>query len=476
MPDISDAVFQDIKARLTEFLKTCPGYTGAEFVSSGGSAAIFRVSTPAGDKAIKVYDPRFFLEDSVAAERRRLALQRSLIGHGCSTLVAVDRVVEAQGTAFIEMEFVSWPELKKVLANVPDEKVSSLIQQLVEAVTFLERLDIAHRDVKPENIHVTEDFARLKLIDLGVARALSIPDEEGAEATDHGKSRPFIATAQYSSPEYLFRLDAPSTNLWKALNIYQVGAVLHDLINKKPLFQDEVEVGNRSVVAKAVLSKTPVFPDIDPLRLAGQKALATRCLVKDMATRLQIVSWSDFAFEASTDPLSALKSRLAKAKGLAGSQVAAATGTRLQFERELFSKRFCEAIRTELIPALDRAVQLTMIPNERSAASGYRFELAIESGTTVENDIHLHWLEDLQSNSAKVTIAAAIRCGSTDIPAPEPQEIAVATIHESEGVVALDIACRMAEILSRVLDMIDAGVEKSVVHGADIGKLCFDRS
>lgn len=474
MPDISDAVLQDIEIRLEEFLKTCPGYTGATYIASGGSAAIFRVDTPVGRRAIKVYDPKFFLEANAKAEARRLDLQRSLIGHDCPTLVAVHRVEEAAGTAFIEMEFVTWPQLKKVLAKVPDDKVSSLTQQLVEAVTFLEKLDIVHRDVKPENIHVTEDFSKLKLIDLGVARALTLPDEEGEEATDHGKRRPFISTAQYSSPEYLFRLDAPSANLWKALNLYQVGAVLHDLINKKPLFQDEVDVGNRFVVAKAVLSKSPTFPDTDPTRLATQKALAARCLVKDMNTRLQIVGWSDFTFETSTDPLAALKSRLAKGTGMAGSQAAASAEARLQFEREVFSKRFCESIRTELIAVSNKTVQITMTQNHRGPASGYTFDLAI-GAVTVLTEIRFDWFEDMQNTSARVSIGAVIKCGATETPEPTPQEVAVATINQSEEVVSLDVAYRVAEILGRVLDMLDAVADKAVLHGTDVGKLCLDK-
>lgn len=475
VPDISEAVRQDIEVRLTSFLKGCQGYTVAEYIGSGGSAAIYRVDTPAGDRAIKVYDPKFFDESNAKAEQRRLDLQRSLIGHDCPTLVGVHRVLEAEGTAFIEMDFVAWPQLKKVLGNVPDDKVSSLTRQLVEAVTFLEKLDVVHRDVKPENIHVSEDFSQLKLIDLGVARALSLPDEEGIEATDHGRRRPFIATAQYSSPEYLFRLDAPSAGLWKALNIYQVGAVLHDLINKKPLFQDEVDIGNRFVVAKAVLTKTPTFPDTDPLRLAAQKALAARCLVKDMTTRLQIVSWSDFAIEASTDSLTALKSRLAKGRGLAGSQAVAATEARTQFEQERFTHRFCGAIRTELIAASDKTVQITMTPCNRGEVFGYTFELAFGPTATVLTDIEFDWFGDMQSDSAAVKVGAVLRCGPSETPLPEPQHVAVATIGASEDVVALDVANRVAEILGRALDMLDASADKSVIHGTDVGKLCLKK-
>jgi eukaryotic-like serine/threonine-protein kinase len=475
MPDISEAVREDIEARLGRFLTTKMGYSQPTYVGAGGSAAIYKVDTPSGVRAIKVYDPKFFTNENAKAEGRRLELQRSLIGHDCSTLVKVFSVEEAEHTAFIEMEFVPWPQLKKVLASVPDEKISGLIRQLVEAVVFLEKLDIAHRDVKPENIHVAEDFSLLKLIDLGVSRIMSPRDEEGSDATDHGQKRPFIATAQYSSPEYLFRLDAPSPNLWKALNIYQVGAVLHDLISKKPLFDDEVNLDNRWLVARAVLTKVPNFPDADPTRLVAQKALATRCLAKDMETRLRIVSWSDFTFEAATDGLSVLKSRLAKGKGLAGSQSAAAIDERLRFEREQFAKRFCEAIRTELIGACDRMVHVTMVVSSSGRALGYEFQLEIGQRATVLANVHLDWFDGLGCNSARVSIAAGMSCGSNAIPPPEAQAVAVATINESEEAVSLDVARRLADILVYALDLLESVEDPMALNGADVGRVALNK-
>ncbi len=40
-------------------------------------------------------------------------------------------------------------------------------------------------------------------------------------------------------PGYLFRLLEPGPELWHALNVYQLGALLHDLIMREPLFQSE---------------------------------------------------------------------------------------------------------------------------------------------------------------------------------------------------------------------------------------------
>jgi eukaryotic-like serine/threonine-protein kinase len=115
--------------------------------------------------------------------------------------------------------------------------VAVLIGHLVNAVRFLDSKEIVHRDIKPENILMNSSFDKLKLIDLGVAREM-YGDDDAGDATDHGGKRPFIATAQYSSPEYLFRLEAPSPQLWSALTLYQLGGALHDMVMRRPLFND----------------------------------------------------------------------------------------------------------------------------------------------------------------------------------------------------------------------------------------------
>jgi serine/threonine-protein kinase len=301
---------------------------------------------------------------------------------------------------------------------------------------------------------------------------MSLRDEEADDGTDHGRKRPFIATAQYSSPEYLFRLDAPSPSLWKALNIYQVGAVLHDLINKKPLFDEEVSLTNRWLLARAVLTKTPNYPDVDQTRLIAQKALATRCLTKDMETRLRIVSWNDFTFEAATDGLSKLKGRLAKGRGLAGSQGAAAVDERLRFERAQFAKRFSETVRTELIAACDREIHVSLVAIRTGDHSDYRFELGVSKAIRVLATIYFGWFDDgLSSTSARISISAAMSSEQNQIPSCEPRAVAVAAINNSEEIVALDVARRLANIVLRALDLIESGQDAAILNGTDIGKL-----
>ena len=170
MPGLDQTVVAHITSRLEQYLIIKGGYSAPAYLASGGSAAIFKAEGPAGTRAFKVFNPRFFEGKVGDAERRRLDVQRRLIGHDCQSLVQTFQVEEAEGTAFMEMEFVTWSDLDKVLEYVPDTEVSSLIKQLVVAARFLEEQGIVHRDIKPENIKISPDFKSLKLLDLGVAR------------------------------------------------------------------------------------------------------------------------------------------------------------------------------------------------------------------------------------------------------------------------------------------------------------------
>lgn len=455
----------DIEGRLARYLETRPGYHSASFVDAGGSASLFKVQSPDGVRAIKVYDPRFLEGDGAVAEARRLALQKTLIGHGCPNLVQFFRVDEAEETAFVEMDFVEDPQLKKVLPQVPDSAIAPLISQLVDAVIFLEKLEIVHRDIKPENIHVSADFTKLTLIDLGVARELSRPTEDGLDSTDHGMRRPFIATAQYSSPEYLFRLDQPSPELWKGLSLYQVGAVLHDLINKRPLYQDEVEAENKWLIARAVLTKVPTFPDVDSTRLVAAKVLASRCLVKDLSTRLGIVDWSDFHTEIRNDPLADLSARVGKFSEAVGNQSREAIARRLIFDRENFLRVLIDLVRGELIPVCSTHLPFDVVPDFTNRKAVFTF---IFQELRVVSTLSLRWLDDPSNRSAEINISSIFgNIGESDrLPSFYPH--CVGTIGEGEEIAAKDVAMCLAGALGKAMDLSATAVDQSALNGVDL--------
>lgn len=342
MPDLSSEKIDELQATLEQYLEKSGLKWEINFLAAGGSAAVFSGVNNEKKRAFKVFDPRFISDEEGSKEQERLGLQRRLISHDCAHLVQTFAIENFSDTAVIEMEYVEWPRLKEVLKEIPDASVETLIRQLVSAVLYLERHGIVHRDIKPENIHVSKCWGQLKLLDLGVVREFD--PGPGVAETDHGAQRPFLATAQYSSPEYLFRLDEPSRELWQGLNIYQVGAVLHDLIMKEPLFRAEMEVGNRWLVAKAVLLHTPNFKDGNPNRLGYLKSLAAKCLNKDLQARLALVDWLDFEIQEQNIGLNKLRSRLrSRPNRQADSERA------LNFERDRFQEALVDKVKLLLI-------------------------------------------------------------------------------------------------------------------------------
>jgi hypothetical protein len=106
----------------------------------------------------------------------------------------------------------------------------------------------------------------------------------------------------------LFRQEQDTLEGWRALAFYQIGAVLHDLIQRKPIFEEYCTPYARLVDA---VKHTP--PELDvPGADADLVALAKSCLVKDPAIRLKLVKWETFAASPPPTSVATIKDRVRK--------------------------------------------------------------------------------------------------------------------------------------------------------------------
>ena len=258
-------------------------------IGSGNSASVYKLRADVQIAALKIYQPKFLQGGNARIEKRRLDDQMSLRGHGHPNLIDFFGTGEIEDTRFLLMEYFPWQSLDRRLDTIKRVEIVGIISKIASAAEYLEGKNFIHRDIKPENILISDDRQEVKLLDLGVMRPISTDDSDG---TDQGYALPFVATARYSSPAYLFRDGPPTEDMWKALTFYQLGAVLHDLLMKRPLFDDEVRTLNKYRVAAAVLLTTPEVraPDAPSWLVA----LARNCLVKDDALRLNRISWNSF--------------------------------------------------------------------------------------------------------------------------------------------------------------------------------------
>lgn len=271
------------------------GFAIEKYIDNGKSAAVFRASKNGLPAAVKIFDDELIERYGDDTQRVRIERELTLVGHSDPNLVKIlgggfDNITKNH---FIVMEYLDGPNLKETLPNVPSEFIPKLVEQLASAAKFLESRNLVHRDIKPENIVLLDGCQRLILLDLGVLRPIGQPgvtDDEGIKA--------FVGTLQYSSPEFLLRKEDDDLEGWRALTFYQIGGVIHDLLMRRPLFEEFVHPYGRLVMA--IQQEIPVVQSSTaPVYLAD---LANRCLLKDPKLRSRFVSWQDFQAPTNAPP------------------------------------------------------------------------------------------------------------------------------------------------------------------------------
>lgn len=259
-----------------------PGWSVTDQAGRGGTAPVYGVKSPNGEKALKIYDAAFSQGHKGEVEDLRIEQQKKLGRHGFPGIVEVYDGGRFQGRIFLLMNRAPGQELEKRLGIVPRGKIRSIVDQVAQAAIFLRKRGICHRDIKSANVFITDDFERITVLDLSVMREINDPVGIG---TDQGDKLPIVATARYSPPEYLFRLLQPSPEAWHALDVYQLGGLLHDLIMREPLFEQAFQSAkdNRYRFAWTVATVEPRLDanDVDRDLLA----LARRALDKDWHRR-----------------------------------------------------------------------------------------------------------------------------------------------------------------------------------------------
>jgi serine/threonine protein kinase/cytoskeletal protein RodZ len=174
------------------------------------------------------------------------------------------------GQPYIVMEYIEGKPLNVLLspaAQVPFDRLLDLGIQVAQALDFAHQRGVVHRDIKPQNILVTQD-GRAKIADFGIARM------EGPELTQEGAS---IGTPSYMSPEQ-FRGGAIDGRT----DIFSLGAVLYWMCTgQKPFPGDTVTITSFQVAfenpAPPSLAKVGLPKDLDEI--------ISRCLAKNPSDR-----------------------------------------------------------------------------------------------------------------------------------------------------------------------------------------------
>ncbi|MBA3659506.1 MAG: serine/threonine protein kinase [Gemmatimonadales bacterium] len=228
-------------------------------IGKGGNARIFLAIDEDGERvALKVLHPELLV--SVAADRflREIGLAGRLNHPHISRLLAHG---EHDWLVYYVMTYVEGPTLREYLdhrSRMPVAEVARLAGDLLDALDYAHGLGIVHRDVKPENLVVSEGGA--VLLDFGIARAV------WAAGTDRlTRSGIAVGTSTYMSPEQITAL----VELDPRSDLYSLGCVLFEALAGRPPYAHRNEV----MVLQQHLNE-PV-PDVRALRPEVPAPLAT---------------------------------------------------------------------------------------------------------------------------------------------------------------------------------------------------------
>jgi serine/threonine-protein kinase len=258
-------------------------YLVEKLIMRGGMGAVYRGKHVLMDKtvAIKVLRPALAVDDDVVARFSREAKAASRISHPHAVSVT-DFGESENGVVFLVMEYLDGRTLKQIIRSegpMPLTRVVEIIRQVTGALDAAHGQGVVHRDLKSDNIMVSQtnggDWA--KVLDFGIAKIQQPANVKDADLTAPNL---VIGTPQYMSPEQCSQtqpLDARS-------DIYSLGVIVYEMLaGRVPFTGESVTMIMMQHVQDPPPSVLAARPDLPP---AVDKVI-TRALAKHPDDRFQ---------------------------------------------------------------------------------------------------------------------------------------------------------------------------------------------
>ena len=216
-------------------------YRLEEKVGAGGCGVVFRATQLEMNRqvALKLLVPQHTSSDKDIARFRREARITASLEHP-HTVRLYDFGHTENGVPYTVCELLEGKSLEQVVVEegpLPVERVVHIATQVLGALGEAHERGILHRDIKPDNIFLTqmpgrEDYARV--LDFGVAKPLPGSELDGTQLT--GEST-IIGTPAYMAPELI-----TGDPIGPYSDIYAVGLVLAELLMGHMVFDAALQM------------------------------------------------------------------------------------------------------------------------------------------------------------------------------------------------------------------------------------------
>jgi len=182
-------------------------------IGSGGFGVVYEAWDGRLERSVAVKA----IESEGEANRRVLREAQAAARLNHPGIVTLYELGEEDGNALLVTELVEGDTLARLAreGELSDREIAEIGADLCEALDHAHSRGVVHRDIKPQNVQVTEGEPRAKLMDFGVARL-----SEGAALTAPGD---VVGTLAYMSPEQAEgRTAGPEADVYSlALTLYE---------------------------------------------------------------------------------------------------------------------------------------------------------------------------------------------------------------------------------------------------------------
>ena len=259
-------------------------YEIMEQAGAGGMGEVFKAKDTRLDRtvAIKVLTGIVANNPDLRQRFEREAKAISSLNH--PNICILYDVGQQDGQNYLVMEYLEGETLANKLRNGPigtDELLRYAIQ-IADALDKAHKRGLVHRDLKPGNVMITKDGA--KLLDFGLAKLkVSGAIVEGisgiTKTTPLTGEGTIIGTLQYMSPEQLEGKEADSRS-----DIFSFGAVLYEMATGKRAF----EGSSQASLIGAIMKEEPrSISQLQPMSPPMLERTIKQCLEKDADNRWQ---------------------------------------------------------------------------------------------------------------------------------------------------------------------------------------------
>lgn len=251
-------------------------YEIMEKIGDGGMSVVYKAKCHVLNRfvAIKVLKQEFESDQDLLLKFDKEAKAAASLQH--PNIVNIYDVGQDRGYHFIVMELVSSQTLKDFIKRqdvfLRNYQIVHIAHQIAEAMQAAHDKGIIHRDIKPQNILITED-GKIKVADFGIARAVT-----SATLVNTNEA---IGSVHYASPE-----QSRGGFVDKRSDIYSFGILLYELATGRVPFEGDTPI----TIALKHLKELVVPPSLVNMSLNPTiERMILKAIEKDPNRRFQSV-------------------------------------------------------------------------------------------------------------------------------------------------------------------------------------------